>query len=189
MKKNPQTDALVVMKALEKEAKPQMRKVSNLEIKTQEDFDTAGKLLKNVKELAKGAKAREESITKPLTKVIADVRDLFRPFLSSVKELEEDTKTKMLAFANKADEKKEKLMKDFQEGKIKNVQTVVSKTNALEIENGDAKIKKVWTAVCVDEKKTPREYLVPDEVKIKEALKAGKKVPGWEWRQEKSIAI
>jgi len=184
-----QTDVMIVLKNLEKEVAPHKKKISSLEVHTKEDFELAGKLMKNIKEVAKRAKEREETFTVPLNKLLKDTRDLFRPFRNSIDELEADTKLKMAAFLESQKAKARQLEQDFADGKIKKISTVVSKTNALEVTSQHSQIRKVWTAIEVDASLTPREFMVPDVAKIKEALKEGRKVKGWEWRQVESIAI
>lgn len=188
-KGSPQTDALVVLKALEAEAKGPLQKVKRLEIRTQADFDLAGELLGKAKMLSARAKEREESLTKPLTGVVKDIQALFRPFRNQVREIEETKKADMLAFLSRNKEKQAKLSEDFEAGKIKKTSTLVTKNLELEVVANTSVIRKVWTAVPVSPELTPREYMVPDEGKIKEALKVGKKVKGWEWKQVDNIAI
>ncbi len=185
----PNADALIVLKALEKDSKKAIKQLSDLVINDQASFDLAGETLKGLKTLGADAEAKEKSLTDPLTKVIADVRSLFKPFRSQVALVEADVKQKMLSYltANKA--KEQKLLADFDAGKIKKVSTVIAKQKTLEVSNGAAQVRKVWTAIAVNETLTPREFLIPDKVAIKEALKAGKKVAGWKWEQVDSIAV
>lgn len=186
---NNQTDTMVILKSLEKEAKSPMKKISSLEITTQDDFDLAGKLLKSVKVVAKQAKEREDEFIVPLNKLIKDVRTLFKPFRDSVDQLEADTKLKMSVFLESQKAKALQLQQDFEDGKIKRVSTVVAKKHALEVSSNYSQIRKVWTAIEVDASKTPKEFMIPDVAKIKEALKSGRSVPGWKWEQVDNIAI
>jgi hypothetical protein len=78
---------------------------------------------------------------------------------------------------------------DFADGKIKKVSTFTEKSAALQISNGAAKIKQVYKLFIDDEKKIPREYLVPDESAIITAMKEGKKVAGCTYKKVKSISI
>jgi len=179
-------DASIVMKSLEKQAAPQIKQISSLKVVCKDDYNTAAELMKSVKNIAKQAKEKEESITDPLKQVIKDVQSLFKPFRNQVAELEADTKSKMLAFVSSTTKAIAQVNERFESGEIKKVSTVISKTNALEI---DSNVRKTWKAVPVNPTQTPREYCIPDEVKIREALKAGKSVRGWEWRQVESINI
>jgi len=184
--KNNNVDAAVVMKSLEKLAAPQIKQISSLTIKSKDDYATAAELMRSVKNIAKQAKEKEESLTEPLKQVIKDIQSLFKPFRNQVAELEADTKAKMLAFVASTTKQIQAVNERFENGDIKKVSTVISKTNALEI---DSNVRKTWKAVPVNPTQTPREYCIPDEVKIREALKAGKSVRGWEWRQVESISI
>jgi hypothetical protein len=189
MTKTPNADALIVLKALEKESKSPIKQLSDLKITTQQDYELAGELLKGLKQLAANAEAREKVFTVPLAKLIEDVRSLFRPFRSSVTQVEADTKTKMLAFVKEQQAAEQKLLADFQAGKIKKVSTLVTKQKELAVSSSFSQVRKVWTAVEVDARKTPREYLVPDVAAIKAALKEGKQVAGWKFEQVESIAV
>lgn len=182
-------DALIVMKALEKESAPAIRKLSNLTITSQDDFVLAGKMLKELKTKAKQAKEREQSLTDPLKAVMNDIQALFKPFRTAIANLELDTKEKMLEFVKTSKDESEKLEQAFVDGKIKKVSTLLAKQNALEVNSDFSQTRKLWIPVCVDEKKTPREYLTPDMPKIREALRAGKNVAGWKWEQTETIAI
>jgi hypothetical protein len=187
--KTPNADALIVLKALEKDAKTPIKKLSGLSITDQTDFENAGLTLKLLKDLGAQAEAKEKSLTAPLTKVIADIKSLFRPFRETVALTEQSVKQKMLAFLADQKKKEAKLLADFESGKIKKVTTVIAKQKELEVINGAAQVRKVWTAIPVDETLTPREFLVPDRAAIKEALKSGQSVPGWKWEQIENIAV
>ena len=50
-------------------------------------------------------------------------------------------------------------------------------------------VNKVDAAVVLKAVEQERAFLVPNEVAIREELKAGKKVEGWDWVQVDSIAI
>lgn len=181
-------DALVILKSLEAEAKKPLKKISDLTIKSQADFDLAGELLKELKTLAKQADQKEKSFTSPLLAVVTDIRDFFRPFKELIKQIEADTKPKMLNFIQQQKSRQEKLKDKFEAGEL-SISTYVGKSNALEVTNGAAQARKVWTAIPVNPELTPREFLVPDETAIKEAFKSGRKVKGWKWEQVESIAI
>ncbi len=181
--------ASVILSALRKEAKRPTDKISSLTIKSNEDLDTAAVLLKELKSYAKQADDKEKSLTEPLTKVVKDIRALFKPFKDSIEQIEADTKLKMSVYLEQNKAALKKLDADFDSGKIKKVSTLVTKQAVMHISSSSMQVRKTWTAIEVDAKKTPREYLVPDLPSIKEALKAGKKVAGWKWEQVDTIAV
>ncbi len=180
--------AVTVLTSLQEEAKPLMKKLGKIEaIETKDQYNQAMAKMKAVKELGKMAKAKELTITDPLNKVIKDVRELFRPFLSAVSNLEGELKTKMLEFQERQELAEKKLEQDFADGKVKSINSYAKQSAELAMNRSGT--RKVWKAVATDVSKTPKAYMVPDTAAITAALKEGKKVAGWELVQEKSIAI
>jgi len=179
----------IVVKALEKQASPITRKVTSLVINSQESFDQAGEMIKTLKEIDRKAVEEEKKITDPLTQALQAAKTHFKPFHDHVKLIEADTKAKMLTYVKTMEQKQLKALDDFDKGKIKKISTLTSKQEALQVVSSSAQTRQVWSMEVVDASIIPREYLMPDEAKIKEALKAGKKVKGCEWKQVKTIAI
>jgi hypothetical protein len=184
-----QTGVQIVMQSLIKKAKPLQNKLSDLEVVTQNDYDNAGALMKTLKQLAKEAEVEEKKITTPLNETLKAVRDHFRPFKDSVAELEQSTKSKMISFVAKQELKQKKLERQFESGAIKKVSTLVAKQEELNIASSSSKIRKVKVLVVKNSKLIPREYLVPDEAKIKAALLEGIAVAGCVIEEQNNIAI
>lgn len=181
-------DAAIVLRSLESEAQPLFKKLSAVtSITTQEEYDRALTLTKNLKELVRLAKEKEQSFTIPLNDLIKKARDLFRPFTSMVESAETNTKQLMLKYIKQQQDELKKLESDFENGKIKRVSTFANKAAEFSAKKSGA--KKVWRAICDDPHKTPKKYLVPDIQAITEDLKAGKKINGWSWQQVDQIAI
>lgn len=174
--------------------------VRGIVIKTPEDFEAGVELGNKIKLVAKAVTQRKEAITKPLNEALRSARDLFRPLETDLGTAETELKSKMLAFKEaerkalaetqaKAEARVEKgTMKS--ETALKKVQgakeAMTDKTVRTE---GGAKATEVkYTEyVIVDESLIPREYLVPDMVKIKEAMKSGKPVAGVEAQEKTRI--
>ena len=83
-------------------------------------------------------------------------------------------------------------------GRIKKESTAISKINAIEASamgksvstgTASAQFKTVYKLKIVDESKIPRAYMTPATKLIEAALKAGKTVPGCEWKPEEQLAI
>ena len=188
MKTAPTVSAAIVAKSIEKESKPLIR-LASIDILTQEDFDRAAEALSNLKQLSKKAKAEEATIVDPIRQAIKATQAHFKPFIDLVAKIEAQTKESMTAFLVKQKGRVAQLEEDFDTGKIKKVSTLVRKQNELQVSSEHAQVKRIWQLRIVDENKIPREYLVVDETKVREALKDGKKVPGCVWEQVDSIAI
>lgn len=145
--------------------------------------------LKVLKAIAKEAETQLDSIVAPAKTIINNARSIWSPFLSRIKALEADKKANVLDYKAAKDREAMKVLKDFEDGKIKKTSTVIAKQAELAVSSEAASFRKLTRAKCLDEKATPREYLVPDERVILEALKAGKKVKGWELERVDSLAI
>lgn len=181
---------LSAIKSLEKSALKTRKQLSDLVVTTQEEFELAGKLIKELKEKVKEAQKSEATILDPLKQAMEATKAHYRPFYNDVAELEADTKSKMKLFVEKQSKLIEKAKDDFEGGKIKKASTYMNKVETLSVQSAKgASVRKVKTLVINDFTKIPREYLVPDEAKIKEALLSGKTIAGCEIKLENSIAI
>lgn len=181
-------DAAIVLRSLESEAQPLFKKLKAVtSITTQDEYDRALTLTKNLKELARLAKEKEQSFTIPLNDLIKKARELFKPFTSMVETTEANIKTLMLEYVKQQQSALKKLEGDFSNGKIKRVSTFANK--AAEFSAKKSGNRKVWKAICDDTSKTPKKFLIPDIPAITEALKNGEKVNGWSWQQVDQIAI
>jgi hypothetical protein len=181
----------IVIASIEKQAAGYLKQLTAItSIKTSEEFDDAGQKLKALKKVAASAKEEQDKMIAPLKQAEEQIKIHFTPFANKVKALDATIKALMEDYL--LDQKKAiaAIDKQLEEGKIKKVSTYVSKVAALQISSESAvKVRKVWTAVIEDENKIPKQYLVPDMKAITEALKAGKKVAGVEWKQVDNLSI
>jgi hypothetical protein len=184
-----QVDAAVVLKSLEKDAAPLIRALQKIAIKDLDSYNLASSKVSALKQLAKIADAREKSLTDPLKKVLADIKDLFSPFKKMIAKLEDDVKTEMLEYHMKVEKQKAKVEENLANGKIVNLSTAVRKMAELEVIPTSSQTRQIWVLEEIDTSVTPIEYMVPDRAKITEAFKRGEKVLGWKWVQKKTIAI
>lgn len=182
-------NAAVVVSALSVQAKPHFAKLKKLVISDTKSYEIAAQKIEALKQLAKQAREKRDSLIDPLEKVIEDIKELFKPFLDQVDKAEEDGKAEMVELLNKLETKKKQVNSAIETGKIKKLSTAVAQLDALEISSTSSSVRNIWEVVEIDAAVTPREYMVPDRKKIKEAFKAGKKVLGWKYEQKKSIAI
>lgn len=184
------TSTAIVVKSLEKDASPIIKKLEKITaVKTKQDYEDAAAQLKLLKGLKKVAEEKEKAIVDPLKTAIKNVQELFEPFIDNVIDLEKNYKGMMLDFINKQDEKKEKLLDNFSTGKIKSIEKYTEAVIANSVSNTNASTRTTMVVEVEDEKLIPREFLVPNMVKIKEAFKTGKTVKGCKYVQKKGIAI
>lgn len=191
IKKTEQINTAVVVASLQKQAQPLVKHLSTIAtINTKQEFELAAEKIKSLKNLAQLADTEEKKISAPLNDALKATREHFKPFKNLVGEWEQKIKLLMSVFVEGQKKKLAKVEEDFSTGKIKKLSTAQNKMEAIVPENTDSvQVRKVWTMRIVDEKKIPREFLVPNEAAIKAALKNGSKVPGCVWEQTESICI
>lgn len=188
-KKVSNINAHIVAATLRKEAAPIIKKVALIEVSTIEQFNQAAELVKALKVMVAAARTEEDKFLVPLKNLMAITKEHFRPFFVEVDTIETTTKLKMSQFVESQNRAKLQLTEDLSSGKIKKLSTYVNKTAELEVRPTTGSVRSIKTLKIVDGSKIPREYLVPDEQKIKAALLAGNKVAGCELENKTSIAI
>jgi hypothetical protein len=187
----------VVVRSLKAKARSKFKQLAKVtKIKTNKDYELVSATISTLSAIGKEAEAQLGTIINPLqesirlTKTsIANSVAVFEPFLREVQTAKDNAKVIMLDYQNLLEEKKAKVLTEVASGKITDMAAAVAKAESFTVIGTGTKNVKRWTAVCKDVAKTPREYMVPNESAIKEALKAGKKVAGWEWKQIKSVSI
>lgn len=187
--KKENVDVAIVLASLQEQAKPLLKQLAKINVSDNVTYERKAVRIEALKHLAKLAIEKEKSLVDPLTKVIKDIKGLFAPFKKMVDAAEAEAKAEMLEYYQETEKQKAKIAEKLSSGKIKNMSTAVKNMAALDIVSTSSSLRNQWVLEMVDENETPREYLVPDEVKIKAAFKAGKSVPGWRYVQKKNIAI
>lgn len=171
-----------------------------IKIETELDFEVASEILAKVKTFAKLIKTKKEEITKPLNESLKNVRALFAPIEENQEEAERVIKGKMVEFQTESERKqqevKQKLAERVERGTMKPETAVAKIENMEEVPvNRETQNSKVTFRVDVkvritDESLIPREYLVVDMVKVKDAvLKQKLQVPGVETYEEKTPVV
>lgn len=188
--KNANTSIQVILATVEKDSAPLIKRLSKATIATNKDYDAVATELKQLKAIRKLAVEKIDALfIDPAKLIIANAKSFLKPFLDKVDALEDEKKTALLGYKQKQDRESMKVMKDLDDGKIKNIGMVITKQAALTVTSGAVKSRKTAQVKCLDAKKTPRLYLVPDERAILADLKLGKKIAGWEIEYVESLAI
>ncbi len=180
---------------IEKKVSLQEQKAEALVIKTEADMSKAVVMLSEVNKVADGVKTEKEKIVKPLNEALKAERARWAPIETACTNAVATIRQKMMSYQKKLDaeiaEKKAKIIDRVDRGTLR-VETAVDKMEALPdaaasvmTTAGSIQWRTVKKLVITNEKMIPREYLDVNEVRIKEALKAGKVVPGAEMIEEK----
>lgn len=184
------TNTAIVLSNLEKKASPLFKKLSQIgNINSQDSFDNAAALVKQLKELGKLAEVQKRTMLEPVKETEKRIREHFKPFETKLLEIETAIKLQMSIFLEDNKKKLAKIDEEFGNGKIKKIGTYTNKVNDLQVQSTSAQIRKVKKLEIYSAKDIPAEYLVPDEDKIMAALKQGKEVPGCRIVIVENIAI
>lgn len=180
------------LKEIEKKAGLHVKKLGtiSISISSKTEFENIAEEIAKLKELKKEAENLQAGIVEPALLIVKNTRALFKPFLSRVDEMEREVKTAMINWVNSNEVKAKLIESKFENGDIKKISTVTSKTTLLRDNSFSAgSLRKVCKLTILDENIIPRKFLVPDEIAIKEALKNGEQVQGCKWEQVNTIAI
>jgi hypothetical protein len=172
-----------------------------LQIKVKEDLIKATDVLSKIKTIGKLIKEKKEGITKPLNEALNNARELFKPIEAQWLEAENIVKNKILEFEKIESERvvkqEQKIVDKVDNGeisfdkaseKIKNLQLFRRIENKIEGKVGEIQFRVIKKVIIKDASKLPREYLIPDEVKIRKDALDGKDISGVEVVEEKIIA-
>lgn len=185
------------VKVLEKEIIPFVQKAEKLVvIRNAKDMEAASEARTQLKKYSKQITAVKETVTKPLNAALKAARALFATVEDRVEESLTAIDKAMIAYQTEqkriADEKEAKIAARVGEGKGKlKAETAIEKMGEIEkpsekvaTESGGTQFITVPVFKVVDVTKLPAEYLLPNEVKIRAAMKAGIQLPGVEYSTE-----
>ncbi len=158
-----------------------------LQIKTADDMLSATELLGKIKIVGKLITEKKESIIKPLNLALKNARAFFIPIEEQFNNAEKIVKNKMVAFQSeelqKAQKKTEEIEEKVESGKmsfekaVEKIEKIVPQKN-ITTNNGAIQFRTIKDIVIEDEKKLPREYLVPNVAKIRKVALEGILIPG-----------
>jgi hypothetical protein len=178
-KMKEQTNTAIVLSSLEKQSTPLFKKLISIEkIADQQTYEQASILVKKLKEFGKLAETEKRKMLDPVRETEKRIREHFKPFEVRLNEIETTIKLLMSNYLINNRKALEKVDEQFEKGKIKSIGAYTDKVAALQVNSIAATIRKVKKLQINDANKIPREYLIPDENKIFEALKNGESIPG-----------
>jgi len=176
------------------------QQANELNITSPEENLVATELKAKLKEIGKKIKDRKEEITKPLNEALRSARQLFAPLEEQFESAETIVGNKLLAYKKKVDAeiraKEEKIARDLEAGKIKNMETAERRMDALvekKIEKttqtsyGQVQFRKVQKMRITDESLIPKKYWVIDQVLLRKDVLADIVVPGAEKFEEETV--
>lgn len=136
-------------------------------------IETLQSNLKSLKGVKEKLIARKEEITKPLRIALESARNLFRPAEEKLASVEANLKAEILETEKKREKEQEKLMSKIEKGRVSPDQGLSLMSKAPK-----GLFRPVKVMEIKNKKLIPDKYWVIDEVAVRAALIAGKKVPG-----------
>lgn len=188
------------LKSLAVNANKSLIFAQSLTIENENDFELANSNLADIKEeINRGEKARK-FFGDPYRLLVEKINTMFMPHVKTLQQASIIVGRKIIDYHNLQEEKarkeKEKLAKKIETGKItpekaaEKAESIVAPAKTIQSPFTGAqttfRVRKV--AIIVDELKLPREYLIPDKIKINKVALAGIPIPGVEVKEEKSVS-
>ena len=162
---------------------------SRIKVNSQPTLDQAKISLAQVKEIKKIVQEKKDSVVKPLNEALKNTRALFKPIEDKVDIIETYLKGEVLRYNTKLLQEQRKREEEAQakieagatfEEATKSVERIEKKIDAIPT-------RKIKRLKIIDASKIERQFLIPNEQAIKEALIAGIKVSGCELVEEEII--
>lgn len=185
------------VKILEKEILPYIAKTEKLMVITSaKDMEVASEMRTQLKAYEKQVTAKKDEVVKPLNQTLKAIREWFAPLEDRIETSLDTINRAMITYQTaekkKADAEEAKIAARVGEGKGKlKVETAIKKMDEIEkpsevvaTASGGTQFITVPVFKIVDVSKLPVEYILPNEVKIRAAMKAGIQLPGVEYSTE-----
>jgi len=165
-------------------------------IQNKSQYEEAADILMEIKTRAKAVETTRTNITKPLLAAKREIDKLFKAPAQHFKKAETGIKRGMLTYAREMEEKARRLEEEARALAEKKDATITEVRDALVQATTETKTPKVSGIVTrkvmrfeiEDANQLPREFLKPDEAKIKAAVKAGIAISGVRVWQEEEIS-
>ena|SRR3990167_1297632 len=176
--------------AIIKEISPVVAEAQKLIINSKESLSEAVTFLSKCNKYLDALTADREKLTKPINEALKAIRDRYRSADTMVTEAIDSIRSKMSVYQGEQTrlqkEKEAKIAARLEKGTI-NIEKAMAKIDAIsvpekevETKEGSVQFREIKILKIIDEAVIPREYLIVDERKLLEVLKAGKTVPGAE---------
>lgn len=183
--------------SIQKQVSPVVAFVGEMTITSSEDMSDATSKLSELNKFADNIKIEKEKITKPINEALKEVRAKYKPVEDMVDEAISILKKKMGDYQMEAiriqKEQEKVIAEKLASGKIK-VETALKRMdkveeveNKVKTENGSVSFRTEKDFQVEDISLLPKEYLLPNEVSIRSAMKKGTELPGVKYFEKQVI--
>lgn len=179
----------------------------SLIVNDENDYITATDLLSLISKINKKLEEKRKELVKPYNEQVKKINDFFKGYTEPLDRANRTVKQKALTYKQDQERKRqeeerairEALEKARKEAESQNKEVDIPAAETVVIPKliptvraglGTSTVKKVWTFAIEDETKIPREYLMVNEKKIREAIRKGiREIPGVRIYQEEELAV
>lgn len=181
---------------MEKKISPVISQAESLVIDNARTMEQAVEYLSQANKFLDAVVEDKEKLTKPINQVLKDIRAKYKPLetglegvismlRSKMTRYQTDAEAKRIedeeAIANRVGNGKGKIKVETAVRKIDELDTVESKVEGA---SGSVSFRKVRKFEVINVAMLPSDYIMADEVAIREAMKAGKELPGVRYYDE-----
>ena len=174
----------------QKEASPILKEAQNLFIENAEDMKSATAMLSRVNKVLDSVTEEREKVTKPLNEALKAERTRWKPLETQLNDIIDLLRGKMSSYQTEMLQKQKKdeakIAEKVASGKL-SMEKAVTKLGELPAlsekiatEEGSVGFRTAYSVKLTHVNLIPREYLIPDEKKILEALRTGQAISGCE---------
>lgn len=177
-------------KVLDKEIAPFVAKAVIMEIKNANQMIQATETLSRLNQYADSVDAKKQTIVKPISDALKAARALFSPIEAKLEEGIGSIRQAMSQYQTEqkrlADEEAAKIANRVGEGKgkikaetaVKKMEEIDRPATGISTESGSIKFKTVQKFEVMDVALLPKEYILPNDTAIRDAMKAKIEIPG-----------
>jgi hypothetical protein len=185
--KQADTKALAI---IQKVAHPLAEAASNFKIVDGDDMKEATAMLSDLNKQRDRVTEEKEKVTKPLNQALKAERARWKPLEDVLEGAIDALRRRMTSYQTQAkaeaDAKADRIAARVGEGKgklapetaMRKLDEIEKPEEAVSTDAGQVKFRTVEKFEVIEISKLPWEYLTPNETKIREAMKAGLKLPG-----------
>ncbi len=162
-------------------------------------------LLSKIAEGKKKAEAQRKMFTDPLNQSLKAINAFFKNLTAPLDEADGIIRSKVLIFRRAEEERARKEAEELQKKREEEAKKSASQGEApafvppvvaqappttMTAKNGSATVRKIWDFEIENEAEIPREYLVVDSVKIRQAIKDGvREIHGIKIFQKETLSV
>lgn len=190
---------------IETETSPIIKQAMDMKIADDAGVGSASVVLKNISEMKKGIEERRKFFVAPLNDQVKKINELFKDIVFPLEEADKMIRGKVSTYRSEQAEIARKEQERLNREAAERQKALDAEAKALNVEPvkvaapvvapppksiGNVQTRKVWKFEITNRSVVPAEYLVVDEVKVRQAVMSGaREIPGVRIYEEETIVV